>query len=286
MEIILGKTAGFCYGVERAVSEAKKAVEENSNIDCLGEIVHNKTVVENLKKDGINFIQDVEDAKEKLIIRAHGASRKIYENLEKRGIKIIDLTCPKVLKTHTIAEKYSKENYFIVLIGIKDHPESIGTLSFCGENSYLLQEEEEVTDLLEKIEQSKLDNILIFAQTTYNSKKFDKICDVLKEKLNGKNVEIQKTICGATEIRQKETRELACNVDCMIIVGDKKSSNTNKLFDISKENCKSVLLIQNANELDLNTIKNAKKIGIMAGASTPKEDIDKIIEKLRRNEND
>ena len=286
MEIVLGKTAGFCYGVERAVNEAKKALEEDKNIYCLGEIVHNKTVVEDLKKQGIIFIENINDAKGKIIIRAHGASKDIYKIIEKNNLEIKDLTCPKVLKTHNIAVEYGKKNYFIILIGIKNHPESIGTLSFCGNNSYLLQEEEELPELLRKIEESKLKDILIFAQTTYNSKKFDKICEILKEKLNNKNVEIQKTICGATEIRQKETREIAGNVDVMIIVGDKKSSNTNKLFDISKENCQKVFLVQNADELELSSLQGAKKIGVMAGASTPKEDIEKIIDKIRRHENE
>lgn len=283
MEIILGKTAGFCYGVERAVSETKKELDTGKDIYCLGEIVHNKSVIKQLEESGIKFIDNINDAREKIIIRAHGASKETYDIIEKKGLEVKDLTCPKVLKTHNIALEYSQKNYFIILIGIKNHPESIGTLSFCGENSYLLQEKEEIPMLLEKVKNSKLDNILIFAQTTYNSKKFDDISKTLKNNLQDKNVEIQKTICGATEVRQRETIEIAKEVDSMIIVGDRKSSNTNKLYDISKENCKKVLFVQNSDELEIDDLKNTNKIGIMAGASTPKEDIQEIIEKIRSN---
>lgn len=281
MEIVLGKTAGFCYGVKRAVDEAKKEIENNKNIYCVGELVHNKSVIRDLEEKGIRFVNSIDEVKEKIIIRAHGISKDIYEKLEQKGIKIKDLTCPNVLKTHTIAEKYRKENYFIVLLGTKNHPESIGTLSFCGNNSFLLQENEDIEECIENINKSVLNKVLIMAQTTYNSKKFDDIVEILKYKIKNKNIEVQKTICGATEVRQKETTQIARNVEVMIIIGDKKSSNTNKLYDISKENCKKVIFVQNAEELNLKELDGIKKIGIMAGASTPKEDIDEIIIKIR-----
>lgn len=281
MEIVLGKTAGFCYGVNRAVDEAKKEIENNKNIYCVGELVHNKSVIRDLEEKGIRFVNSIDEVKEKIIIRAHGISKDIYEKLEQKGIKIKDLTCPNVLKTHTIAEKYRKENYFIVLLGTKKHPESMGTLSFCGNNSFLLQENEDIEECIENINKSGLNKVLIMAQTTYNSKKFDDIVEILKYKIKNKNIEVQKTICGATEVRQKETTEIARNVEVMIIIGDKKSSNTNKLYDISKENCKKVIFVQNAEELNLKELDRIQKIGIMAGASTPKEDIDEIIIKIR-----
>lgn len=276
MEIILGKTAGFCYGVKRAVDGAKEALKNNSKIYCLGEIVHNQSVIEELENQGMCFIKDINEANGETIIRAHGASKDIYEELKKRNIPIKDLTCPNVIKTHEIAQKYSNKDYYIVLIGIKDHPESIGTLSFCGKNSKLIQEKEDISSLLNEIQKSNKNDILIMAQTTYNSIKFDEMAEILKDKLQGKKIEIKKTICEATQIRQKETIEISKNVDAMIIVGDKKSSNTNKLYDISKENCKNVFFIQKGEELDIEKLKKFKKIGIMAGASTPKEDIEKV----------
>ena len=283
MKIIIGKTAGFCYGVRRAVNETKKELENSSEICCLGEIVHNKSVVKDLEERGITFVNDIDECKGKVIIRAHGESKETYKKLKEKGIEIKDLTCPKVLKTHELAEEYIKHNYFIVLIGVQGHPESIGTLSFCGENSYLLQDKSNIKEMVDKINESKLKDILILAQTTYNSKKFDDIVEEIKKELNGKNIKVKKTICEATKIRQNETTKIAKKVDAMIIVGDKKSSNTNKLYDISKEFCKRTFFVQTAEELDLNELKNAEKIGIMAGASTPEEDIAKIIEKVKEN---
>ena len=285
MEIILGKTAGFCYGVERAVKEAKKYINKNEDIYSLGELVNNQSVIKELEEKGIKFIEDINDAKGKIIIRAHGTTKETYQELSKKGIEIKDLTCPNVLRTHTIAEEYSQKGYFIILIGIKKHPEVIGTLSFCGNSFFLIQEEEDIEELLKQINKTKINNILIMAQTTYNSKKFDNIVDILKEKLEDKNIKIQKTICGATEIRQKETIEIAKKVEVMIIIGDKKSSNTNKLYDISKENCTKTLFIQNEKELDTKELGKIETIGIMASASTPKEDIDRVITKLRSDKN-
>lgn len=281
MEIILGKTAGFCYGVKNAIDGVEKKLNINNDIYCLGEIVHNKNVVKKLQDKGIKFVNNVEEAQGTTIIRAHGASKQIYEKLQNKKIKIIDLTCPNVLKTHEIAKQYIKKNFFIVLIGIKNHPESNATLSFCEKNSYLVQDFSDIHDVIEKIHISKLSDILIMAQTTYNSKKFDEIASILQESLKEYNIEIKKTICGATEIRQNETREISKKVDGMIIIGDKKSSNTNKLYDISKESCSKVYLVENSSQLDINEIKNFKKIGIMAGASTPDTDINEIIEKIR-----
>lgn len=280
MKIILGKTAGFCYGVKRAINEAKIELENEKDIYCLGEIVHNESVVKELEENGMIFINNIDDAKGKVIIRAHGASKEIYEQVHKKNIEVKDLTCPKVLKTHEIGEKYSKRDYFIILIGIKDHPESIGTLSFCGKNAILIQEKEDLDEAIKQIENSGLDKILIMAQTTYNLEKFDLISKKLREMLSGKNIEVKKTICEATEIRQRETREICEKVDAMIIVGDKKSSNTNKLYDISKEKCEDVFFIQNASELEKEALHKFNIIGIMAGASTPRKDIEEVIRKM------
>lgn len=283
MEIILGKSAGFCYGVKNAVDKAKDAIKNNEEIYCLGEIVHNRTVIEDLEKNGLKFTDKIEDIKNKVIIRAHGESEETYNKLKEKGISILDYTCPKVTKTHEIAENYNKKGYFVILIGIKKHPEAIGTLSYAGKNSYLLQDKNQYEELIDKINKSKLDKILIMAQTTYNSKKFDEMVEDLKGTIKGKEIEVQKTICGATEIRQRETIQIAKNVDLMIIIGDKKSSNTNKLYDISKENCKKAIFVQNYNELKLEDLKQTDIIGIMAGASTPKEDIDEVIKKIEKN---
>lgn len=283
MEIILGKTAGFCYGVKRAVEGAKEEAKIREKVYCLGEIVHNKNVIESLEKEGIKFIENLEEARANVIIRAHGVAKEVYEQLENKQIKVKDLTCPNVLKIHKIAEEYSKKGYFIILVGSENHPEVIGTISFCGENSFIVQDLADIPNCTKKLEKSKSQDVLVIAQTTYNSKKFDEIVENLKINLTSKNLEINKTICMATEVRQNETSEIAKKVDVMIIIGDKKSSNTNKLYDISSKYCKKVFFVQNEDDLKRLNLKQEEKVGIMAGASTPEDDIEMIIKFLEEN---
>lgn len=284
LEIILGKTAGFCYGVTRAINGAREELETNDKkIYCLGEIVHNKNVIDDLSKNGLNFIENIEDAKGKTIIRAHGVTKEVYEKAKEKNIELKDLTCPKVLKIHDIAEKYTELGYYIILIGSEKHPEVIGIKSFClDESSYIVNDEEDIQNVVSNIKDSKNKKILIIAQTTYNSKKFDNIVEIFKENLNTEEYELKviKTICPATEMRQKETEEIAKEVDYMIIIGDKKSSNTNKLYEISSKYCKETIFINNSDELDTSNINGKEKVGIMAGASTPKENIELVFEKL------
>ncbi len=290
MKIIVGKTAGFCYGVKNAVNGAKKAIKNNEVVYCLGDIVHNETVIEELKKSGLKFSNNVDEIKNNVIIRAHGERKETYTELQNKGINILDFTCPNVSKIHETVKQHKQENYFIILIGIKNHPEAIGTLSYAKNNSYLLQEKDQYDELINKIKESGKKDILIIAQTTYNSKKFDEIVEDLKKLLNDKNIKVMKTICKATEIRQEETQEIAKKSDIMIIIGDKKSSNTNKLYDISKKHCSNAIFVQNANELNIEELQGVTTIGIMAGASTPEEDINAIINKIenyeRKNKND
>lgn len=282
MEFILGKTAGFCYGVDRAVKGAERELTDKKNIYCLGEIVHNKSVVENLEQKGIKFIQDINEAKGRTIIRAHGVSKAVYKIAENSKIALVDLTCPSVLKIHRIAEEYADKGYYIILIGKKEHPEVIGTISFAGEYSNILENEGQIEETIQQIEKSSIKDVLIISQTTYSSKRFDELVEILKQKLEGKlNLEIRKTICASTEHRQKETEEIAKQVEMMIIVGDKKSSNTSKLYDISCKYCKKVIFVNCADEINVKDFENIQKIGVMAGASTPKEDIAEVINKIK-----
>ncbi len=274
MEIIIGENAGFCYGVKRAVDNAIKEVKTGVTY-CLGEIVHNQNVIDNLEKEGIIFINDIEEAKGKTIIRAHGVPKEVYEKAEEFNIPLIDLTCPSVLKIQQMAEEYSKKDFFIIIVGNNNHPEINGIKSRADNKYIVISSKEELNGNFEKFQNEK--NILLISQTTHSSKKFDEIAEELKSKLNDNtNLEIKKTICPSTEIRQKETEKIAKKVEIMIIIGDKKSSNTNKLYDISCKYCNKVFFIANENELDIKEIKGANKIGIMAGASTPKEDIIKV----------
>ena len=281
MEVIVGKTAGFCYGVKRAVEGAKKVVKESENVYGLGEIVHNKDVVKQLENLGMHFIEDIREAKGKTIIRAHGIPKQVYQEAEKLKKELIDYTCPKVLKIHEIAEEYAQNGYYIFLLGNRKHPEIIGTLSYCGENKFVIEKEEDALKALEVLEKSEIKKLLVISQTTYSLEKFYIIEEIIKNELS-RDIElvIKNTICQATEIRQKETEEMSKKVDCMIIIGGRNSSNTKKLYDIAKQNCKMVIFIENEKEINLDAIGRKDKIGIMAGASTPEESIKKVVSKL------
>ena len=284
MEIIVGKTSGFCYGVKTTIEKTEKILEDNKSdeIYCLGELVHNKTIIDDFKAKGIKFVNDIEEAKKTTIIRAHGIEKNIYEKAKRRNIELIDLTCPSVLKIHEIVEKYAKNDYYIFLVGKKEHPETIGTYSFCGKNSCIISKGSDVEKALENFSKTNLDKTLIIVQTTYSKKEFEEIVEKIKENLP-QNIllEIKNTICKATELRQEETKSMSKKVDLMVIVGGKNSSNTNKLYEIAKANCKKAIFVETKEEIDKNTIRDFERVGIMAGASTPQKSIDEIIEKLK-----
>ena len=285
MEIILGKTAGFCYGVKTAVTNAEEKLKEYKNVSCLGELVHNGEVIKKLEKLGLSVVENIEDSKSKVIIRAHGISKDIYKKAEALNIEVFDITCPFVLKIHNIGEENSKKGNYIFLIGGKKHPETIGTISFCGKNSCIIEKEEEIKEAIKKLEESKIKKLLIIVQTTFSLEKFSSFVEKIKNEISDDiKLEIKNTICSATKIRQEETANISKEVECMIIIGGKNSSNTKKLYDISKENCENTLIIETKNELNIDEIKKFKKIGIMAGASTPNDSIEDVIELIKSNE--
>ncbi len=283
MELIVGKTAGFCYGVKRAVDGAKEELKKDETIYGLGEIVHNLEVIKELENLGMQFIENIEEAKGETIIRAHGIQKEIYEKAKEKQIELVDYTCPKVLKIHQIAEEYANKGYYIFLLGNKKHPEIIGTLSYCGENKFVIEKEDYTIKALEALEKSEIKKLLVISQTTYSLEKFYIIEEIIKNEIQ-RDIElvIKNTICQATEIRQKETEEMAKKVDSMIVIGGKSSSNTKKLYEIAKQYCKTVLLIENETELVFGKIQSTDRVGIMAGASTPKESIKKVVEKLEK----
>ncbi len=281
MEIIVGENAGFCYGVKRAIDAVTEILNNSQNdVYCLGELVHNKQVVDELKANGIIFVDDIKDVKDRTIIRAHGISKDIYDYAEKNNIKLEDYTCTKVLAIHNIAEKYKELGYYIFLLGSKSHPESIGTISFCGNNSCIIEGIEDVKEALNKFKKSNLKKLLVISQTTFSLQKFSMIECKIKESIDD-DVElvIKNTICKATEIRQKETEKLSKEVDYMIIVGGKNSSNTRKLYEIASENCNSIC-VETVADLDIEEVKKYERIGIMAGASTPMKSIQEIVDTL------
>ena len=284
MEYIVGKTAGFCYGVKNAVEKSEKALENEKPIYCLGEIVHNKNVVKDLENKGIIFIDDLKQNLEKrrTIIRAHGIAKEVYTQADKMGIDLIDLTCPKVLKIHKIVSEYNEKEYYIFLVGSKKHPEIIGTASFCGDDVSIIENIDDINISIDNFKKSNRKKLAIVVQTTFSLQKFTEITESIKKKFeNFENIEVVNTICNATKIRQEETEELSKKVDCMIIVGGKNSSNTKKLYEISKKNCNNTICVEEVNEIDKGVLKQGNIVGIMAGASTPQCSINSVIELVK-----
>ena len=283
--IEVGKLAGFCGGVTNSVEKTKKALKEHKNIYCLGELVHNKEVIKELEDKGLTIIESLDEVKDSsnVIIRAHGVSKDIYESAKKRNINLIDLTCPKVLKIHDSVNEYKDKDFFIILIGSKKHPEVIGTISFCGEKSTIIEDVTDIDNALDIINKNNYKDIVIFAQTTFKESLFNEITSIIKDKLKNKNIIIENTICSATHLRQEECKKMSKEKDCMIIIGGKNSSNTKKLYEISLENCKNTYLIETVKDLNINEINKYKNIGIMAGASTPKSSIDEVIINLQKS---
>ena len=288
MEIIVGKTAGFCLGVKRAVEGSIKEAEKSSQkIYCLGELVHNKEVVKTVEEKGITTISDINEIKEKnvkMIIRAHGIDKKIYSKAKKNEIDVIDYTCPLVSRIHNIAEEYQEQGYYIFFVGNKIHPETIGTVSHCGSNYSIVENEEEIEIAISNFSKTEINKLLVIVQTTFSTHRFKNIEKIIKEKIDT-NVElvIKNTICKTTEQRQKETEELSQKVDLMIVIGGKNSSNTKKIYDIAEKYTKS-LLIETEKELDIKQLNKYNKIGIMAGASTPMEAINGVVNKFSKLE--
>ncbi|WP_092870351.1 4-hydroxy-3-methylbut-2-enyl diphosphate reductase [Acetitomaculum ruminis] len=281
MNIEVAKTAGFCFGVERAIKKVYEQVQnaQNKPIYTYGPIIHNEYVVNELERKGVKVIDDYEELvsleKGTVVIRSHGVSKEIYDMLKrKENVTIIDATCPFVLKIHDIVEKQSKEGYHIIVIGDKDHPEVEGIRGWCeGNDVTIINSREEAENFLLKSPKK----ICIVAQTTYNKKKFKEFVEIISKM--DYYIKSMCTICSATKERQDEAREIASRADAMIVIGGKHSSNTQKLFEICKKECANTYYIQTLDDLDLSNFESTNNVGITAGASTPK----KIIEEVQRN---
>ena len=274
MKVELAKSAGFCFGVEKAVNtvyeEAKKG---NDIVYTLGPIIHNEEVVKDMKKRGVEAVK-IEDLaslpKGTVIIRSHGVSREIFNFVKRSGHRVVDATCPFVKKIHAIVSVQSGKGKTVVIIGNPEHPEVMGIRGWGDENTYAVENIEQFINL----ELKKDKEIIIVAQTTFNHKKFQEIID--KISLLGYDVRCFNTICNATQERQAEAKKIASNVDAMIVIGDKKSSNTGKLVEICQEECKNTVFIQTLEDLDYGALLSVDSVGITAGASTPKHIIEEV----------
>ena len=270
MEVIIGKYAGVCGGVKLAIQKTEEAVKNEKNIFCLGDVVNNKQIIDNLKAKGLKIVYDIKDVPvgSKMIIRAHGESEVIYELAKQRNIEIIDTTCGSVISIHNKVKK-AREDSFIIVIGEKNHPESLSHLGFAGINSYLIEEEDDILDAYMAFEETGLSKVYVVSQTTFSSKKFDILEKEIYTNFIEADVVVDKTICNVTEFRQEECKRLSKVVDYMVVIGGEKSANSRKLAELANEICKNTYFIETVEDLKNICFDGSKKAGIMAGASTP-----------------
>jgi 4-hydroxy-3-methylbut-2-enyl diphosphate reductase len=268
---------GFCFGVTRAIEIVEKTIDhkEGQRIFSYGQLIHNKGVTDRLKERGLDILEDLEEGQEGdiLIIRSHGAPRDLFEQARKKGLELIDATCPYVVKIQRLVEKASSNGKTVVVVGDKNHPEVIGIVGWAKPpgNIIVVQNKEGIGEITG-------DSILLVAQTTINEDQFQEVGQALKRQ--HKDVTIENTICTATRERQEATKELAKESDVMVVIGGKNSSNSKKLVAISQRYCDKTIFVENNKDLSLKTIDKCSKIGVAAGASTPVSDIEEVIAKM------
>ena len=281
MKLTIAKSAGYCFGVKRAVNMVYQEAEEAKvPVYTYGPIIHNEEVVRDLKQRGVHVVRELKELenlpKGKIIIRSHGISRREHEAMKACGFEVLDATCPFVLKIHRLVEKYSKEGYRIVIAGNEHHPEVEGILGWVeGQPAYTVTSQEDVYNLPLKDGQK----VCLVAQTTFNYNKFQELVEIIKKK--GYDISVLDTICNATEERQTEARKIAAESDLMIVIGDKHSSNTQKLYEISKKECANTYYIQTSKDMDYHQIQSINNVGITAGASTPNNIIEEVSKNVR-----
>ena len=272
-KITVSESAGFCFGVNRAVQMVYQALEEGKKVATLGPIIHNTDVVNDMIARGARIIDDVSELEpeEYVVIRSHGVGKDTYDAIEKLGNPVIDATCPFVSRIHKIAAEKTKEGYYILIAGDEDHPEVQGIVGHCDENFFVFKDQFVLDAYFQENPQKKL---AIISQTTYNNIIWGECLKVLPE--DDPNIVVYDTICTATEQRQTDSAALAKQSDLMIVIGGRHSSNTVKLFDICSHYCRTYH-IENADELDTLDLSNAEHIGITAGASTPAHIIKEVV---------
>lgn len=320
-KVTLAKTAGFCFGVQRAVEMVYTEADKGKKVVTLGPIIHNEQVVSDLEKRGVSVIDEAALSDETVdlngmtvVIRSHGVSKSVYEQLRQKKCEIVDSTCPFVKKIHDTVQKYAGEGYDIVIVGSREHPEVQGILGWClppgsvlprsmdsgsvdsGNTDFgsagagdvvpgtvfsgtVVETEAEMEAFCPSNREKK---VCVVAQTTFNYKKFKDLVEIISKK--GYDIIAVNTICNATAERQQEAGKLAAQSDAMIVIGGKNSSNSRKLFEISKNQCENTYFIQTLEDLDITCIESSASLGITAGASTPKNIIQEVLTACQKKE--
>lgn len=278
-KIIVAESAGFCFGVNRAINILYKLIDENKPACTLGPIIHNMQMVNELRKKGVRTIDKISEAKENetIVIRSHGVPQSIVDEINERHLDYIDATCPFVSKIHKIVSE-TDDDSIVIIAGDKNHPEVQGIMGHCKSKCYTFKNQEELQELFSIIPQKNYKTIKIVAQTTFDLKEWEKSLKSLKNVYT--NTKIFDTICNATSIRQREAANISKSVDLMFVIGDKHSSNSFKLYSICSSNCENTFFIETADELPLEMVKKADSIGVTAGASTPARIIKEVLDKM------
>ncbi len=287
MEVILAKSAGFCFGVKRAVDKVYEQLEAidksgtKKQIYTYGPIIHNEIVVQDLERRGVRVIESEEELEALtegiVVIRSHGVPRRICEKIEELGLECVDATCPFVKRIHKIVEKESAAGSQIVIIGNAGHPEVEGIRGWSHTPAAVIESETEALQFVP--EEGK--KLCIVSQTTFNYNKFQELVEIFRKK--GYDISVVNTICNATEERQTEAKDIAAKVDAMIVIGGKHSSNTRKLYEICSGECAHTCLIQTLDDLHLELPEAVRLVGITAGASTPNKLIEEVQKYVRVN---
>ena len=281
MEVILAKSAGFCFGVKRAVERVYEQTDSGKKIYTYGPIIHNEEVVKDLTEKGVSVIESKEElaklSEGTVVIRSHGVPKNIYDLIEEKGLECVDATCPFVKRIHNIVQKESEEGRKIIIIGNDGHPEVEGIKGWSKTPAIVIESKEEA----EEFTAQEDEKLCIVSQTTFNYKKFKELVEIFQKK--GYDIIVANTICNATEERQKEAIELAAKVDVMIVIGGTHSSNTRKLYELCKSECENTYYIQTLADLQLELPNSVELVGITAGASTPNKIIEEVQNYVRIN---
>ena len=280
MEVIVAKTAGFCFGVKRAVEQVYEQIEKAERpVYTFGPIIHNEQVVEDLAQKGVRVIdteEELEAVRDAIvIIRSHGVGKHIYDLLERNGVTVVDATCPFVKKIHRIVQEQQAAGRRVIIVGNPDHPEVQGIRGWGDEGTLVVENADQIGNL----PVSTKDKLCVVAQTTFNYNKFQDLVEKFEKK--GYDILVLNTICNATQERQVEAKRIASEVDAMIVIGGRNSSNTQKLYEICRKECKNTYFIQTLGDFNPECVNSVRSVGITAGASTPNQIIEEVHTNVR-----
>ena len=275
MEVTVAKTAGFCFGVKRAVEKVYEQIGKTEKpIYTYGPIIHNEQVVGDLQEKGVEVIDTLEELKTirdaVVVIRSHGVGKDVYDILKENGVEIVDATCPYVKKIHRIVEKQTAEGRRVLIVGSEDHPEVQGIKGWGDERTKVIEN----MDDFRRLELPEDEKLCIVSQTTFNYKKFQDLVEKISKTRD--DITVLNTICNATQERQVEAMRIASQVEVMLVIGGKHSSNTQKLYDICRKECKNTYYIQTLGDFNPECISSVRSVGITAGASTPNNIIEEV----------